>query len=153
MSPFVSGALGAVTILLLAGLARRAVWHRRFRRFQGGRPFLLRGLFRRLGTRPEQEQVVTAEADALAAALGALRGDAVALRTDLAALLAEPALDSARLDAALDARLARLAEVKARLAGALARIHATLDPEQRTRLAELVRSGPHRRHAHAGGAC
>ncbi len=150
MSPFVSGALGAVTILVFAALVRRALWHRRFRHIGRGRPFL-RGLFRRLGTRPDQEQVVTAEADALAALVGTLRGDAFALRTDLADLLAAPTLDATRIAAALDARLTRFAEVKARLTAGLARIHATLEPDQRARLAELVRSGP--RHAHFGGHC
>jgi Spy/CpxP family protein refolding chaperone len=151
MSPFVSGALGALSVLLLAALVRRAVWHRRFRRLRRG-GFVLRGLFHRLGTRPEQEAVVTAEADALAAALADLRGDARALRADLAELLAAPTLDRARLDAALAARLARFDALKARAAEALARIHTTLDPEQRTRLAELVRSGPGH-HGFHGGRC
>jgi hypothetical protein len=149
MSPFVSGALGALTVLFLAALVRRAVWHGRFRRLRRG-GFVLRGLFYRLGTRPEQEKVVTAEADALAAALADVRGDARALRADLAELLAAPTLDRARLDEALAARLARLEALKARAAEALGRIHATLDPEQRARLAELVRSGPGRRGFHRG---
>lgn len=153
MSPFTSGALGALSVLILAGLVRRALWHRRFHRLHRGGPFLLRGLYRRLGTRPEQEQVVSAEADALASALGALRGDASALRGELAELLTAPTLDPARLEAALQGRLDRLGEVKTRLAAGLARIHATLDPEQRARLAALVRMGPHGRHAHAAGRC
>ena len=45
-------------------------------------------------------------------------------------------------------------ELRARLAEAIARVHAAIGPEQRTRLAALVREGPHRhrghsRHAHA----
>jgi uncharacterized membrane protein len=107
---------------------------------------MLRRLFQRLGTRPEQEQVMTAEADALAGELRALRDEAHALRAEVADLLAEPALDPARLAAALDARLARLAAVKARLADGIARVHAVLDPSQRTELAALVRAGPRGMH-------
>jgi Spy/CpxP family protein refolding chaperone len=152
MSPFVSGALGAATFLLLAGIVRRAVWHGRFRHGGRRRGFMLRHLFRRLRTRPEQEQVVTTEADALAAAMRDLRQDAWALREDVASLLAAPALDAAAVKAALEARLARAEALKARLAEGIARIHAALDPSQRAELAALVQRGPgrrcHGRHAH-----
>jgi uncharacterized membrane protein len=159
VSPFLSGALGAVTVLLLAGLVRRVLWRGRFgrglrRRGIGpGTPFFLRRLYARLGTRPEQERVLSGEADALAKELGALREDSRALRAELADLLAAPAVDAAALNASLEARLARLDAVKARLAGGLARIHAALDPAQRTELAVLVRHGlrrscgVHPRHA------
>ena len=133
MSPFVSGALGAAAFLLLAGVVRRAVWHRRFHHHGGHRrrAFMLRHLFRRLGTRPEQEQVVTAEADAIAAALRDLRQDAAALREDVAALLAAPALDADAVRAALEKRLARAEGLKGRLAEGIARVHAALDPRVR----------------------
>lgn len=152
MSPFVSGALGAAAFLLVAGILRRAAWHRRFRHDgHRRRAFMLRHLFRRLRTRPEQEQVVTAEADALAAAMRELRQDAWALRTDVASLLAAPALDADAVRTALESRLARAEALKGRLAEGLARIHVALDPSQRAALAELVQRGPgcHRRHAHA----
>jgi Spy/CpxP family protein refolding chaperone len=146
MSPFVSGALGALTVLVAAGLARRAAWHRLRHRRLG---FGARRILRRIGATPEQERAVLAETDALAGVLGALRGDAHALRADLAALLAAPSLDTAQVAAALDARLARAAELRTRLAEAIARVHATLGPEQRARLATLVREGP---HGHCGRA-
>jgi Spy/CpxP family protein refolding chaperone len=149
MSPFVSGALGALTVLVGAALLRRAAWHR----FAHRRPFGPRRLLRRIGATPEQERAILAETDALATLAFALRGDAEALRQDLAALLAEPAIDGARVTAALDARLEKASALKARAAEALARIHATLGPEQRARVAALVRAGPHgchgRRHAAA----
>ena len=138
MTAFLSGAAGALAVLFLAALVRRALW-RRWRR--GGR-FGARHVLRRIGARPEQERAVLAETDALAEALHALRGDARGLRQDLADLIAAPAVDPARVAAALDARLARARELRARFAEALSRIHATLDPEQRAQLAELVRSGP-----------
>lgn len=144
MSPFFSGVLGAVTVLLLAGIVRRALWHRRFRRGGRGGPWFLRRLFRRLGTRPEQEQVVSAEADALAAELRSLRQDARELRAEVAELLSGPTLDAAAVSRALEARLAKLDAVKARLAEGLARIHAALEPAQRAELATILRRGPHR---------
>jgi hypothetical protein len=149
MTSFLWGALGAAAVLSLAAVARRAAW-RRFsrRRLRGARHVL-----RRIGATPEQERAVLAETDALADALRALREDARALRSDLAELLAQPALDPDRVAAALDARLGRAGELRARLAGSLARVHAALGAEQRARLAELVREGPRgrcgRRAAHA----
>ncbi len=139
MTAFVSGAAGALTVLILAGLVRRAMWRRW--RHSGGR-FGARRVLRRIGARPEQERAVLAESDALSEAIHGLRGDAAGLRADLADLIAAPAVDAARVSAALDARLARAKELRARFAEALARIHATLDPDQRARLAELVRVGP-----------
>ncbi len=140
MNPFLSGALGALTVLVAAALARRAA-SRHFAR--GGRG--PRRLLRRIGATSEQERAVLAETDALAEAFSALRHDARALRADLADLLAAPALDPARVSATLDARLARASALRTRLSEALPRIHSSLGPEQRARLAALVREGPHGR--------
>jgi Spy/CpxP family protein refolding chaperone len=141
MIPFLSGALGAVAVLFLAALLRRAAW-RRMRRHG---PARLGWLFRRLDARPEQERAVRAEVDALSEAFLALRGDARALRGDLADLLAAPDLDPARVGAALDARLGRVDALRARFAEAVARVHGALDPAQRQALAAMVREGPRRR--------
>jgi Spy/CpxP family protein refolding chaperone len=150
MTAFLSGALGALAAVSLlaagAGLARRAAW----RRFHGRAAFGPARLLRRIGARPEQERAVLAETDALAEAVSALRGDARALREDLARLLAAPSLDAAAVAAALDARLSRARDLRARAADALARIHAALDPGQRAALAALVREGPHRHGRRCG---
>lgn len=144
MSPFASGALGALTVLVLAGLLRHARWHHRAHR--GG--WLLRRLYRRLGTRPEQEEVLSAEAESLASEVRALRRDASTMRDELADLIAGPALEPGAVAAAVDARLEKLRALKARISDGLARVHTTLDPAQRARLAELLRGGPHRCHGH-----
>ena len=144
MSPFVSGILGAVTVLLVAGLVRRALWHRRFRGFRRRGSWFLHRIYRRLGTRPEQEKVVYGEVHAVAKELRGLREDAWALRAEVADLVAGPSLDAAAVARALEARLARLDAVKTRLAEALARIHAALEPTQRAELAAILRRGPHR---------
>ncbi|HSN15155.1 MAG TPA: periplasmic heavy metal sensor [Anaeromyxobacteraceae bacterium] len=154
MSPFLSGALGALAVLLTVGFLKRIVWMRRLHRFHG-RPHALRFLFRRLRTRPEQEQVISGEAEALFSEVRALRTDVHGVRDEVADLLSAPATDVAAVQAAIDARIARLAALRARLAEAVARIHATLDPQQRTALAALVREGGHHRHHHrcAHGHC
>lgn len=141
MLAFLYGFLGACAALLLLGLARR------HRRHTGGLPprFLLRGLFRRLGTRPEQEELLRGEADALAGEVRALREEGLLLRQELAGLLDAPALDPAALDAALERRVERLQALRRRTQEALARIHGALDEGQRRTLAGLLRSGPHRR--------
>lgn len=141
MTAFLWGAAGALTVLVLAGIARRAAW----RRFRHGGRFGARWVLRRIGARPDQERAVLAETDALAEALHALRGDARALREEVADLVAAPSLDPARVAEVLDARLARARELRTRFGEALSRIHAALDPSQRAELAALVRSGP-RRH-------
>lgn len=138
MTAFLSGALGAVAVLFLLALVRRAAWRgmRRHGRARLGR------LLRRLDARPEQEQAIRAEADALSEAFLALRGDARGLRGELADLLAAPAVDAARVREVLDARLARMEALRARFAEALARVHDALDPAQREALAAIVRHGP-----------
>lgn len=141
MSPFVAGALGAIAVLASLAVLRFAFWRLRFHRLRGRPP--LRFLFRRLGTRPEQEQVLSQEAAALAEQLRALRADLRAIRGEVADLLVAPSLDPSALRAAIDAHLARLTELRARLAEALATVHATLDPAQRATLADLLRRAPH----------
>jgi Spy/CpxP family protein refolding chaperone len=143
MSPFAIGALGALAVLLTAAILRRAAWRLHLRHLHGG-PLPLRHLFRRLGTRPDQEQVISAEADGIAAELRALRGDVRTVREEVAALLAAPTTDAASFRAAIEARLARLAALQARVSEGMARIHAALDPSQRATLASWVREGPHR---------
>ncbi len=142
MSPFFAGALGALAVLFTLAVVRFAFWRLHFRRLHGRR-LPLRFLYRRLGTRPEQERVISQEAEALATELRALRADLRSVRGEVADLLDAPSLDPAALQGAIDGHLARLGDLRARLAETLAKVHATLDPAQRATLAELVRRGPH----------
>lgn len=145
MLNFFLGALAAVlAVALLAGLRIRR-WRRHRAHLGGGAPagWMLRRLFRRLGTRPDQEAAISSEAEALAGEIRALRDDGRALRQEMAALLGAPSLDGAALDAALSARLERLAGLRARAAAALARLHGVLDDRQRQVLAGLLRAGGH----------
>jgi hypothetical protein len=145
------GVLGTLAVLFLVRFLFRVRRWRRWRR--GGPPasFALRGLFRRLGTRPEQEQVLLADAKALSAEMAGLRADWLALRGQLADLVGESALDERRLEEVLAARLEKLAALRGRAASALARFHAALDDSQRRVLAEMLRAGPRHRWAHGRG--
>jgi uncharacterized membrane protein len=152
MTPFLSGALGALAVLFTLHAVRRVVWMRRLHRL-GGRAMPLRFLYRRLGTRPDQERVISAEAEALASELRALRAELRSVRDELADLVAAPAVDAASVQAAIDARLERVAALRTKLAAALARIHATLEPSQRQTLAALIRDGAHGHRRCAHGHC
>jgi hypothetical protein len=153
MSAFLAGAAGALFVLaslLALALLARAVHRRRWRGAGGPR----RGaafLARRIGARPDQERLIADEADALLDELRTFRAAAAATRGDLARLLVADALDERALADVLDRPLARLGEARARVAAALARVHAALDPAQRAALAAVVERGPRhgRRHAHA----
>jgi Spy/CpxP family protein refolding chaperone len=154
MTPFLSGALGALVVLFVVATVRRFAWMHRFRRLHG-RSMPLRFLYRRLRTRPEQEQVISAEAEALSTEVRALRAELRTVRDEVADLVAGPAVDTAAVQAAIDARIARLAALRTRLSEGLARIHATLEPAQRELLAAMIRNGPHGHHGRrfAHGRC
>jgi uncharacterized membrane protein len=153
MTPFVSGALGALVVLFVVATLRRFAWMHRLRTLHG-RSMPLRFLFRRLRTRPEQEQVISAEAEALSTEVRALRAELRSVRDEVADLVAGPALDTAAVQAAIDARIARLAALRTRLAEGVARIHATLEPTQRETLAAMIRNGHHGHHGRcAHGRC
>jgi len=141
--PFLYAFLGAVALLALLRLVRFRRWRRMAR--LGPPRLFLRGLFRRLGTRPEQEALLTGEADALAAELRALRQEGRALREELAGLLDAPALDGAALEAAFDRRAEQLRALRLRASEALTRVHGALDEGQRRALAAMLRGGPHGR--------
>jgi uncharacterized membrane protein len=153
MSPFLAGALGALALVVTLGALRRIVHLRRWRR---GAPLPLRRVFAWLGARPDQQAVLAEVAEALRQDATALRAEGRAAREAVAELFALDALDQARLAATLDQGLGRVTAASGRLAASLARVHATLDAGQRTRVAALLRHGPrglHRHHHHAHGRC
>jgi Spy/CpxP family protein refolding chaperone len=134
-----------LAVLGLLRLGRRAAW----RRHRGPAPaWMVRRLARRLEATPEQERLLREEVEALRLAVAELRGDLLASREDLARALAAERLDPAALDAVAARGASRLEDLRARLGASLARVHEALDARQRQVLAELVRSGPHRRRAY-----
>jgi uncharacterized membrane protein len=141
MSPFFSGALGALAVVITLRVARGAAWYHRARRFRaGGPPRAARRLAARIGASPAQEEVLASEATSLAKALHGVRREVAEVREAIAALLTAESLDAAALAAALDRPAARIAEVRARLEAAVARIHGALGPAERERLADVLRN-------------
>jgi hypothetical protein len=152
MSPFLSGVLGAASLLLVLGAVRRLAF-RRLRHGRGGR-FMLRRLFGRLGTRPEQESVISGEVEAFWRDLSELRGDGPALRNELAELLAAEVVDETTVSAVLGRRMEKLEALRTRAAASFARIHDALDAGQRQKAVAILRSGPFGHgHRHAHGRC
>jgi Spy/CpxP family protein refolding chaperone len=152
MTSFWSGFLGALAALFVLFTVRRVVgfyFWRRWHRGGHGPRHRLYWLFRRIGARPDQQRILRAELDAVFFDARSLRGEADALREELARLLGAPALDEAAVSAVLERPLAKVSELRAKVAGSIARVHAALDAGQRERLAALVARGPHgRRHRH-----
>jgi uncharacterized membrane protein len=154
MSPFLAGALGALSLFLLARLVRGAFWLGRMRRFRRGGPLPVARLARRLGLRPEQTSLLSTELETLWREASALRQEARGVPSELAGLFSAETLDAAAVSAALDARLARLGALRAQAVASLGRLHATLDADQRARVVALLQRGPgghgrcgHRAHA------
>src|SRR5690606_23940953 len=106
-----------------------------------GRTWLWSALAR-LDLSPAQEKVVRAEVDRLRERAGALREEAKSSRGDMAASVRGDSLDEETLAGMFVRQDDLLRELRGDLAGALGRIHAALDPEQRERLADLIERGP-----------
>ena len=150
MSPFLAGALGALTLLVLARIVRRAFWFAHLHRFRHGGPLPVKRLARRLDLRPEQADLLSKELSTLWSEASALRHHARGVPAELAALFSAETLDAAAVSAALDERLARLGALRAKAVEALGRLHASLDAGQRERLVALLQRGPGR---HGHGRC
>jgi Spy/CpxP family protein refolding chaperone len=116
-----------------------------FRRGGGGYGmgnFVLRRLFEALDTSPGQEKVIAAAFEELRAEAAKHRGEVRKSREDLAKALRSPSFDEtamgelfARHDTALEA-------LRKAVVGAMAKVHEALEPEQRTRLADLIEQTP-----------
>lgn len=106
------------------------------------RGFFLPELFDHLDTSPGQEKEIRAAADDVRRAGRALEDELLESRGDLARAFRSDHFDE-RLAGELLARYdARVDELRQRVVGALARVHATLEPEQREELARVISRGP-----------
>jgi Spy/CpxP family protein refolding chaperone len=118
------------------------------RGFRGG----LRGLLFWLDLSPEQEKPVTEALEEVEKAMHATRDEVHAVRERLAKAMAEEQFDEttygellAKLDAAYEA-------TRGAMLNALSKLHATLDPSQRRRLAAVLSRGPRAIFESFGGA-
>jgi hypothetical protein len=109
--------------------------------FRGPGRWALRGLFSRLEATPSQQRTIEAAVSEFFASTEKLKEGWKKARTDLAAVLRSAQLDDAQLHAAFAGQDILFEQTRASATALLTRVHATLDEEQRRRLAEMLESG------------
>jgi uncharacterized membrane protein len=107
-----------------------------------GRSHWLRALFSRLDTTPGQEREIRSAIEDFQKQARDAKDDLKGARDDLARAIRGEAFDDLAAGDATNRADATAARVKDALTGALKRVHAVLDPNQRERLAELLSKGP-----------
>lgn len=95
-------------------------------------------LFDRLDTTPGQEKEIRAAVEELFDKGQELRREARASRQDVAKLLRTETLDETILGELFSRHDERLRDMQKAFADALGRVHQSLDPEQRARLADYL---------------
>lgn len=119
-------------------------WHERDERHgwrRTGRRGWMRWLSRRLDTTAGQEREIAAAVDELFGKARELRREGQTTRQDVARVLREDDLDENALGELFARHDDALRETQKAFAGALGRIHAALDSDQRAKLAELIARG------------
>lgn len=116
----------------------------------GGSRGWLRWISARLDATPGQEKEIAQAVEEFVEKARELRREGKASRDDVAKVLRSDSLDETQLGELFSRHDDALREVQKAFAGALGRIHAALEPEQRAKLAELIESprfgfgGPYR---------
>jgi uncharacterized membrane protein len=113
-------------------------------RHGGGRHSMMWHALARLDLSPAQEKVVKAEFQELKEKARGLKEEGKSARGDMARSIRGDSFEEGALAAMFIRHDDILHNLRGDLAGALGRIHAVLDPEQRERLAEMIESGPRR---------
>jgi uncharacterized membrane protein len=108
---------------------------------RGGRHRFLWHALSRLDLTPAQEKVVKAEVEQLKDKARNLRDEGKSARGDIASSIRGDSFEEEALAAMFIRHDDLLHGLRGDLAGALGRIHAVLDPEQRERLADLIERG------------
>jgi hypothetical protein len=139
--------IGAACLVGLAAVARRRHSHHygfggphgRGRGF-GGRFF--RRILERLDTTPGQEKVIRETLHDLREEAWGLRSEVRSTRGQIAEALRAPELDRALLDRVFAKHDEVIEKLRASVLTSADRVHATLDEQQRKRLADMIESGP-----------
>lgn len=148
MFGFVFGALCLGGLFMVLKHHRHGYYHgyrHGFGRGCHGRRFGRWGLYRaleHLDTTPGQEKVIVGALDELRDDASDLRSKFAESRKTVGTALRGETLDEAALEALVAQHTSEFAAFGARAISALGKIHETLDPEQRKRLARLIESGP-----------
>lgn len=149
----------AVGIACLWGLFRvlrggRGPWHRGGRGCHGGRRWgFMRGLFDDLDTTSAQERVIKDAVGEVKRAAEDLRDGVFDAKGEVADAFRQDQFDAEAMAEVLSRFDDKLDELRKSFVGALARVHETLDADQRAELARLMGrarrrwGGPYRSHA------
>ena len=119
----------------------RSSWGDRGRGW-GGPAIFLRGLFRRLDTTPGQEKEIQAVVQEVMDAGRALKHDVMASRQEIGDAFRGDVFDAELMASLLTRHDDRIDELRQAMVGGLARLHGTLDPDQRRQLARVLEQGP-----------
>jgi uncharacterized membrane protein len=138
--------LVGLTVMLARGRRRR--WSGGFR---FGPRYVIGAVLDRLETTPGQEKAIRAAIDEFSETAVRARRDFRASRRELARAVRGESLDSQALHEAFVRHDGSIGELRSAFAGALSKVHETLDERQRETLADMIESGHydwHRGHAH-----
>ncbi len=112
----------------------------------GGPRWMLRSIFYRLGTSPSQEKVILEAVGSLHDQSGKLWGEWQQSKSEIAEAVRGETLDETKVQGAFTRHDGLISEVRKTALGAMAKIHAVLDAEQRKTLARVLEQ----RHRCAG---
>jgi len=107
-----------------------------------GPRFFLRRVLMRLDTTPGQEKVIREAIHDLQDEAYTVRRDVRGTRRELADALRAPELDKALLDRVFAKHDEVIEKLRASFVNSADRVHATLDEQQRKRLADMIEGGP-----------
>lgn len=108
------------------------------------RRWMMRWLFQYLDTTPGQEKVFEAAAEDLEGRARQMREEFEQLRRDTSKAMRGEAFDAAAVRESFARQRAHLDTLEEAMVGHLGKAHEALDPDQRSRLAELIEEGPRR---------
>lgn len=111
---------------------------------RGGPRGVLRFLFEALDTSPGQEKEIRNAADELFEQAHSMRSEVREWRADVAKAMRGDYFDETTMGELFARQDDGLDKLRRSVVGALARVHAVLDENQRKRLAELIERGPYR---------
>jgi hypothetical protein len=158
MIGFLLGGLTAMAVLRVCWGLRHRRWHhchqghhRHWRfdddpmgpprsRWRG--PFVLRYLSDRLQTTPTQERAMSDAVDEFMGEVRTLENEGKQTRADLAAAMRKPNFDEVLLGELYARHDTAIEKLRKAFVGLAAKVHDTLDEEQRDRLAALIEQGP-----------
>ena len=104
--------------------------------------FFLRHLFQRLDTTPGQEKEVQAAVEDVMGAGRALKDEVIGTRSEIADAFRGDDFNEELMATLLTRHDEKIDALRKSMVEGLARVHATLDPDQRKQLARMLEKGP-----------